>query len=108
MECFALGICTFFWSSAYVLASGCVLGLGTIILGRDSSLLYHSMFLSVCPGGFSAITDVCADYLTRFYNTIAIDQRMESTTKLMAFFDTNRDHPEAHHLLYMEFPEWYV
>ena len=26
----------------------------------------HSVFLSVCPGGFSAITDVCADYLTGF------------------------------------------
>ena len=40
---------------------------------------------------------------------LAIDQRMEfSTTKLMAFFDTNRDHPEAHHLLHVKFPEQYV
>ena len=40
---------------------------------------------------------------------LAINQRMESsTTKLMAFFDTNRYYPEAHHLLHVEFPEQYV
>ena len=40
---------------------------------------------------------------------VAMNQRMmSSTTKLMAFFDTNRDHTEAYHLLYMEFPEQYV
>ena len=68
MGCAALGICTFFWSSAYVLGSGCVLGLGTVVLGCDLLSLCHFMFLSVCPGCFSAITDVCADYLTSFYN----------------------------------------
>ena len=40
---------------------------------------------------------------------LTINQRMEtSMTTLMAFFDTNKDHPEAHHLLYVEFPEQYV
>ena len=70
MGCVVLGICTYFWSSACVFISGCVLGLDTNVLECILLFLYCSMLVSVCLGGFSAITDVFADYLTGFHNRL--------------------------------------
>ena len=52
MGCARLGVCVLFWSSPYVLASGCVPELGTVVLGCDSLFLCHSVFLSVFLDGF--------------------------------------------------------
>ena len=35
-----------------------------------SMSMWDPVLLSVCLGGFSVIIDVCADYLTSFYNRI--------------------------------------
>ena len=67
----ALGICISFWSSACVFTLGCILGLGTVVLGYVS-LSCCSMFVSIYPGGFSAVTDVSTDNLTSFHNRSTI------------------------------------
>ena len=71
-----LGICVCFWSLARAFTLGCVLGLGTIILGCILSLSHCSMPVSICPGCFSVITDVFSDYLTGFHNILYIVKRL--------------------------------
>ena len=76
MGCAALDICAHFWSLAHVCVSGCVVVLCTVILLYVELLSCCSMFTSVFPGGFSAVTDVSI-YLIGFYNSHGHQQPSE-------------------------------
>ena len=63
-----LDICMLDWFSGYVLGSGFILGVVTVILEHVLLPVWCLAPLSGCLGVLSAISDVLTDYLSSFYN----------------------------------------